>query len=442
MATTTITQTRSRTNAASKSSTTSSAPSYYKPDPSSPAYSNSTANRLGSLLHTSAQPAQPASTFYLHQKISPLYNARDTTQKEFTWSNADEPHSQRRKVILAAHPEILELYGTEPLTFPLVFSISALQLVMAYWMSDAHWLLMLVCAWGVSGTLNHSLQTAVHELSHNLCWESPTANKWTAIMCNLVTGFPSSISFQRYHYDHHHSLGVDEIDPDVPTDAEANFFINSALKVFWLTLQPFFYAFRPTLIRPKPFGLWELINFVVVIGFDFVVLYFLGIKAVLYMMLGTLFGLGFHPAAAHLIAEHYETVSGQETYSYYGSANYLNFNVGYHNEHHDFPRIPWSRLPELTKIAPEYYLSLPYYTSYLRLLWAYVTDNELGPHARIKRANPVKERSKMDKLPVQDGGKRAHLPDRRSLTYIWIGIIAVWTIAVLGYTAFVVLSQQ
>ena len=426
--TSTITQTRVRTNP-TRAATTAPASA-----------STSITNRIGTLLYTSAKSAQPASSFYLHQKVSPLYNPRDVTQKEFTWSNAEEPHSQRRKVILAAHPEILELYGTEPLTFPLVFSISAVQLLMAYWLSDANWVLLLVCSWAISGTLNHSLQTAVHELSHNLCWESPAANKWTAIMCNLVTGFPSSISFQRYHYDHHHSLGVDEIDPDVPTDAEANFFINSALKVFWLTLQPFFYAFRPTLIRPKPFGMWELVNFVIVIGFDFLVFYFLGIKAVLYMMLGTLMGLGFHPAAAHLIAEHYETVSGQETYSYYGSANYLNFNVGYHNEHHDFPRIPWTRLPELTKIAPEYYLSLPYYTSYLRLLWAYVTDNDLGPHARVKRENPSKK-SKMDSLPVQDGGKRAHLQSKKALTYVWIGIIGTWTVAVLGYTAYFVLSQ-
>ena len=165
------------------------------------------------------------------------------------------------------------------------------------------------------------------------------------------------------------------------------------MKVFWLTLQPFFYAFRPTIVRPKSFGKWELINFLVCIAFDLLVLQLLGIKALAYFVLGTLLGLGLHPAAAHLIAEHYETVSGQETYSYYGPANYLNFNVGYHNEHHDFPRIPWSRLPELTRIAPEFYLSLPYYTSYLAVLWAYITDNDLGPHARIKRANKEKEKA-------------------------------------------------
>jgi sphingolipid delta-4 desaturase len=68
----------------------------------------------------------------------------------------------------------------------------------------------------------------------------------------------------------------------------------------------------------------------------------------------------------------------------------VNFNVGYHNEHHDFPRIPWSNLPKLKAIAPDFYDNLPQYTSYTRVFLRYIFDSKITPFSRVKRAAPSK----------------------------------------------------
>jgi sphingolipid delta-4 desaturase len=94
--------------------------------------------------------------------------------------------------------------------------------------------------------------------------------------------------------------------------------------------------------------------------------------------------------AGHFIAEHFVYNEGQETYSYYGPLNWLSVNVGYHNEHHDFPYVPWSRLPELKRIAPEFYDNLEVCESWVGVIWDYVMRPEVGPFNRVKRKMDVK----------------------------------------------------
>jgi len=311
--------------------------------------------------------------------------------KGFVWSETDEPHATRRRLILAKYPQIRKLFTKERRTFYVVVAVVLAQLFVARWVQTASWWTLLLVAYVFGGTVNHAMQMAVHELSHNLCWEEELHNKLTGILANMPTGLPSSILFQKYHMEHHQFQGCDGWDLDVPTDWEGRFFTNPLLKTAWVILQPVFYSFRPMLIKPKKPGFWETVNFVTVFAFDFAVYWFIGGKGLAYMLIGTIMGFGLHPASGHLLAEHFLTKSGQEeTYSYYGPVNWVNFNVGYHNEHHDFPRIPWSNLPKAKKIAAEFYDPLPHHTSYLEVFRAYIFDAHITPFSRVKRKAPSK----------------------------------------------------
>ena len=48
-----------------------------------------------------------------------------------------------------------------------------------------------------------------------------------------------------------------------------------------------------------------MVNVALVVGFDVGVLYFMGFKSLMYLLIGVVLGGGLHPMAGHLIAEHY-----------------------------------------------------------------------------------------------------------------------------------------
>jgi len=300
-------------------------------------------------------------------------------------------------LILEAHPEIKNLFGPEILTFPITVGIVLLQFSMAYFLRDAHWGLVLLLSYIIGGTANHSLQMAGHELSHNLCFTTIIYNKFLAVFANFPTGVPSAISFQKYHMEHHQYQGVDGVDTDVPTMWEVRTFNNALKKMLWVFLQPFAYGIRPLVVKPKQPGGWETTNLVVQMAVNVAVIHFWGVRSFIYMLAGTFLGMGLHPAAGHFIAEHYEFVPGFETYSYYGPINWVNFNVGYHYEHHDFPKIAWSNLRKVRKIAPEFYDRLPFHTSYLKVFYDYIFNPRISPASRVKRAKPQSMADKVDR---------------------------------------------
>ncbi|KAL6546618.1 hypothetical protein OROMI_022339 [Orobanche minor] len=331
------------------------------------------------------------------------YDGKESGEEEgvmatdFFWSYTDEPHASRRRQILSQYPQIKQLFGPDPFAFLKIAAVALLQLWTATFLYDATWLKILIVAYFFGSFLNHNLFLAIHELSHNLAFSSPIYNRWLGIFANLPIGVPMSVTFQKYHLEHHRFQGVDGVDMDVPSLTEAKLVRNVVSKSIWVIFQLFFYAFRPLFLKPKPPGLWEFVNFIIQVGLDAVMVYFWGWKSFGYLILSTFVGGGMHPMAGHFISEHYVLFnSDQETYSCYGPLNLMTWSVGYHNEHHDFPRIPGNRLHKVKEIAPEYYNHLDSYGSWSQVIYAYIMDRTVGPFSRMKRSLSTKSMNKSE----------------------------------------------
>ncbi|KAJ7731137.1 dihydroceramide delta(4)-desaturase [Mycena maculata] len=321
------------------------------------------------------------------EHIAPPQNPAD-----FLWIMTEEPHRTRRMQILKAHPEVTKLMGHEPLTKYVVLGVVALQLLCAIALRHTRPFspLFLVCAYVIGGTANHNLFLAIHEITHNLAFKRIVPNKLLAIFANLPIGIPYSVMFKGYHLEHHKFLGQDTIDTDLPTHFELLFLNNVLGKVFFATFQILFYALRPGIVRAQRLGPWHFLNFLAQFSFDYLLVSAFGWRPLVYLIMSSFFAGSLHPCAGHFIAEHYLWDGlAQETYSYYGPLNVLAYNVGYHNEHHDFPSVPWTRLPALRKLAPEVYDTLPSHTSWPMVIVNFIRDKEVGIFARAKRLSKV-----------------------------------------------------
>ncbi|KOS23268.1 Dihydroceramide delta(4)-desaturase [Escovopsis weberi] len=319
---------------------------------------------------------------------------------KFFWTYTEEPHRTRRLAIIQAHPEITKLCGPEPLTKYVVLAVVALQATLAYLLSSTpFWSFKFwAVAYVIGATANQNLFLAIHEISHNLAFRSPLANRLFAIIANLPIGLPYSASFRPYHLTHHKSLGVDGFDTDLPTAFEA-FFLDSILgKAFFCTFQIFFYAIRPMTVYRVPLTWVHAVNLAAQLAFDAALVRAASPHALLYLLLSSFLAGSLHPLAGHFIAEHYvyETITPSqrdpdnraplpETFSYYGPLNWLTYNVGLHNEHHDFPAVPWTRLHAVHDTAPEFYDDLPRHESWVYVIWRFIFDENVGINCRVKR---------------------------------------------------------
>ena len=308
--------------------------------------------------------------------------------RDFIHTDAPPVHKTRGRAILAAHPEVQALMGVNRLSAAWIAGLVSLQWLLGAGAAMVPWWVVFAGAWCFGAFVNHALYVLMHECTHNLVFKSPRSNKLAGMACDFALVVPGALAFRKYHLYHHRYLGQYERDPDIVSRLEARLLGHGPLrKAVWVFCLVISQALRPLkLKRLRQIPVWDrwmLANLVVLAIVDGLILALLGPKALSYLALSTLFALGLHPLGGRWIQEHYVTREGQGTYSYYGPLNKLCFNMGFHNEHHDFPSIPWNRLPQLRRLGDEYYRDLKSYRSWTAVLLKFIFDPSMSGHSRI-----------------------------------------------------------
>ena len=310
---------------------------------------------------------------------------------DFFQSESEQPHPERTQQILKAHPEVRTLFGRNKWTSLIMVGIVLLQTGLAYGLGRLglkYWWLSVVAGWCVGAFANHTLYVIIHEATHNLIFKRRAWNLCACIIADLPNCLPGAMGFRVYHLKHHSHQGDYAYDADLASKWEARWIGNSAArKALWEFLFPLFQVTRPTHLKAIPlWSGWTWVNLACGLAFDAAIFLLCGPNGLFYLVASFCFSIGFHPLGARWIQEHYTLDPAQETFSYYGPLNIVALNVGYHNEHHDFPGIPWSRLPRLRAMAPEFYDSLKFHRSWTRLWLQFLFDRRYNLFDRVERA--------------------------------------------------------
>ena len=308
---------------------------------------------------------------------------------DFHYSDFPEPHKERTKQILKAHPEVRNLIGRNPVSAVITILVVTLQFMIAYLLADQSWWMTIIVAFFIGALADHALFVLIHEASHNLIFKNRTLNTIFGIISDLPKVVPSYVSFKSYHLKHHSFQGDYYLDADLASKWEAKLIGNTFIgKALWELFFPFFQAFRTMRLKEIEFmNAWVIVNWIIVFAIDALIIIYFGWIAFFYLVFSLVFSIGLHPLGARWIQEHFLVAPPQETYSYYGPLNIPALNVGYHNEHHDFPSVPWNKLPQIRKIAPEFYDTLVYHKSWVKLWLRFLFDPDLSLYSRMVRAN-------------------------------------------------------
>ncbi|WP_243612407.1 fatty acid desaturase [Shimia aestuarii] len=323
-----------------------------------------------------------------------------------TISPQSRRHNDMRRAALKAHPELADLSGPEPrtaLALPILFAI---QWGIAWAVSDGGLLLVGLTAFLIGQIVYHSAASLIHETCHKLVFRGDRAKlAFDLGLEAILTSYGKQLTYQHQHVTSHHPF-VGDYERDYEHEdicalqarqhvrrthpvtqrllTLLTLFLHALPLGFMLgdAILPRLYAWasgRPvadpvdrfTGTRPdgrdmRPFIAVSLIS-------NLAMLALLGPWALLYHLWSLSFFLGKLGISnlGQSLSEHPGTDDENPTRSTYGPLNLILFNTGYHNEHHSFPNVPWTRLPDLHRIAPDVFHATSE-KSYLGHWWDHV----------------------------------------------------------------------
>ncbi|MEQ9693560.1 fatty acid desaturase [Shimia sp. SDUM112013] len=297
-------------------------------------------------------------------------------------------HNEMRKEALRAHPELHALAGTEPRTALALPVLLALQWGMAWLVSDGGVLVVGLTAFLIGQLVYHSAASLIHETCHKLVFRGDRAKLAFDLGLEVIlTSYGKQLIYQHQHVTSHHPY-VGDYERDYEHEdicaLQARQYVRRThpalqrgLTILTLILHslplgfmlgdyilPRLYALasgRPVQDPVPRFGgtapsLSDMAPFILVSALSNLTLFLLlGPWALLYHIWSLSFFLGKMGISnlGQSLSEHPGTDDINPTRSTYGPINWLLFNTGYHNEHHSFPNVPWTRLSALHTGAPE-----------------------------------------------------------------------------------------
>ncbi len=297
-------------------------------------------------------------------------------------------HNRMRKDAIAAHPELGRVSGADPRTALALPVLLAAHWGMAWAVSGAPLWVIFLAAFVPGQIAIHAAGSLVHETAHKLIFRGTRAKLAFDIGLEWILGsYGKQLIYQHEHITSHHPyIGDYERDYEhedicafqsrmmLRSDRPGlqrvltgltllihalplGFLIGDALFPRlnrWLTGRPQGDPARHIGASRPP--AWQTRLFIAVsLASNLTLLALFGPWALLYhiwalsLFLGKLgiWNLG------QSLSEHEGTDDDAPSRSTYGPVNWLLFNTGYHNEHHTFPNVAWTRLPLLKRTAPE-----------------------------------------------------------------------------------------